>query len=124
MQESDNTVPSWPFRASGKGQAIAATTTSAKITIAAGELLEGALVANLSSSWAWVSFGQGGSATAAFPTAGNPSPGVPLAPSSAMTVRPPSAPSDSSAQDAIFDTVAVVLQSGTGTILVTPGIGL
>ncbi|PRZ51235.1 hypothetical protein BX589_12076 [Paraburkholderia fungorum] len=124
MEDSDNTVPSWPFRATGKGQAIAATTASQKVTIALGEVLEGALVANLSAAWAWISFGQSGAATAAFPVVGTPSPGVPLAPNSAMTVRPPNAAPDWSAQDGVYDTVAVVLQSGTGTVLITPGIGL
>lgn len=124
MEDSDNTVPSWAFQATGNGQIIAAGTASAKVTIAAGERLDGALVANLSASWAWITFGQAGAATAAFPSAGTSQPGVPLAPNSSMTVRPPNAPKDSSAQHAIFDTVAVVLQSGSGNVLVTPGIGV
>jgi hypothetical protein len=48
MEDSDNTVPLWPFRVAGKGQAIAATTASSSITIAAGERFEDALIANLS----------------------------------------------------------------------------
>lgn len=123
MEDSQNTAPAWPFRATGKGKAIAATTASQSVTIAAGERLEGALVANLSqTSWAWISFGQGGAA-AAFPTPGNDQPGVPLAPNSSMTVRPPNEPKDASSQEAVYDTVAAILQSGTGTILVTPGLG-
>ncbi|CAN0620566.1 protein of unknown function [Burkholderia multivorans] len=93
------------------------------VTIAAGERLEGALVANLSqTSWAWVVFGQG-NANAVFPAPGADQRGVPLAPNSSMTVRPPNEPKDASSQEAVYDTVAVVLQSGTGTVLVTPGIG-
>ncbi|MCA8198365.1 hypothetical protein [Burkholderia vietnamiensis] len=123
MEDSQNVAPAWPFRATGKGKAIAATTASQSVTIAAGERLEGAFVANLSqTSWAWIAFGQGG-ATATFPTPGNDSPGVPLAPNSSMTVRPPNEPKDASAQEAVYDTVAAVLQSGTGTILITPGLG-
>ncbi|MCW3657532.1 hypothetical protein K6L27_05040 [Burkholderia cenocepacia] len=124
MEDSQNTVPSWPFRATGKGQAIAATTASASMTIAAGELLEGALIANLTTSWAWVTFGQGGQATAAFPAAGAAQPGVPIAPNTSRSVRPPNAPKDASSQEAVYDTVAVILQTGSGTVLVTPGLGL
>ncbi|MBD1412786.1 hypothetical protein NUJ30_08800 [Burkholderia contaminans] len=124
MEDSQNTSPSWPFRPTGKGQAIAATTASQQVTILAGERLEGSLVANLSSSWAWISFGQGGNATAVFPTGGQPQPGVPLAPNSAMTVRPPNEPKDASSQEAVYDTVAAVLLSGTGTVLVVPGLGV
>ncbi|CAB5082821.1 hypothetical protein IST4116A_01194 [Burkholderia cenocepacia] len=127
MEDSQNTVPSWPFRATGKGQAIAATTASASVTIAAGELLEGALIANLSTSWAWVAFGQGGNATATFPVAGAPGapqPGMPIAPGTSRSVRPPNAPKDASSQEAVYDTVAVILQTGSGTVLVTPGLGL
>ncbi|MBB3259639.1 hypothetical protein F4827_004514 [Paraburkholderia bannensis] len=122
MQDSDNTVPSWPFRATGKGQLLAATTASSSVTIMAGERLEGTMIANLTTSWAWANFGQG-SATAAFPTAGTPKAGVPIAPGTQISVQPPNEPVDSSAQAAVYDTVAVVLQSGAGTVLVVPGVG-
>ncbi|WP_175920406.1 hypothetical protein [Burkholderia pyrrocinia] len=97
------------------------------MTIAAGELFEGALVANLTTSWAWVTFGQGGNATVALPTAGapgTPQAGMALAPNTSRPMRPPNAPKDASSQEAVYDTVAVVLQTGSGTVLVTPGLGV
>lgn len=123
MQDSDNTVPAWSFRASGKGQLLAASTASSSVTVAAGERLQGAMIANLSTAWAWATFGQNGAAVAAFPAAGAPSAGVPIAPGDKIAVQPPNEPADSSAQSTVYDTVAVVLQSGAGSVLVVPGIG-
>lgn len=122
MQDSDNTVPAWPFRATGKGQLIAATTASASVTIAVGERLEGALIANLTTSWAWATFGQN-AAVAAFPAAGAPSSGVPVKPGGTITVQPPNEPVDDSAMASVYNTVAVVLESGAGSVLVVPGVG-
>lgn len=123
MQDSQNTVPSWPFRATGKGQVVAATTASESVTVAAGEQLDGAMIANLTTSWAWATFGQGGEATAVFPVTGTPAKGVPIAPGTAIAVQPPNEPVDASAMAAVYDTVAVVLQSGAGSVLVVPGTG-
>ena len=98
--------------------AIAATVASASANLFAGQTTNvgpanwNVSIANQSAAWAFVNFGTS-SVTSVIPIPGTPQSGVPVPPNSTLIVQVPYA----------FTYAAVILASGTGTVMFTPCLG-
>jgi hypothetical protein len=118
---SINASPGYPFQATpGKGTgAIATTTTSASASL--GVNGDTVLIANNSTTWAFVTFTKGTVAVVK-PTAGNPQDGVyPIPPNAMQTISLKTGQDGKSQFPA--DTINAVSDTGTGTIYFVTGTG-
>lgn len=102
-----------PFHANAATIKIAASTASTNQAISSNGAAPQALVSNLSTAWAFVTFGSS-TVTATFPTTDTAQLGYMIPPNTALAVTP--------ATNSTY--MAASLSSGTGNVFSTPGEGM